>query len=114
MPNHFDGTKWIMFDTVEEQEEYLAVLNPTNEETNYRSIVAERIEKGKLIMMEYLSDNAKKNLSFDQSVQQLNKFQIVKSMLEVGNLEDSQIMILNTETDEIFTNERKNKYLSMF
>lgn len=111
-PRLFDGTKWFEFDSISEHEQYINSKVP-DPEIQFRELVKDRIEKGKEIVIEYLTDNAKVNLTYEQSLQQLSKFQVVKAFLEVGNLEDSFAIISQTETDEIFTEERKQKYLTM-
>jgi hypothetical protein len=65
-------------------------------------------------MRAYLADNAAINLTFNQSIEQLQKFQVIKAFLEVGNLEDSKVMLSGIATDDVFTQERKDKYLAMF
>lgn len=114
-PRLFNGTEWIEFETREQHDNYIAQLQASQPPApiDFKQIVINRIEKGKEVITEYLADNASINLTFDQSLTQLQKFQVVKAFLEVGNLEDSIILIQNTEVDEVFTQERKDKYLTM-
>lgn len=112
-PRLFNGTEWIEFETQAEHDAYIASITPPPQ-IDYPSLVDERIRIGELIKRAYLADNAAINLTFNQSVEQLQKFQVVKAFLEVGNLEDSKILIQQTATDDIFTQERKHKYLAMF
>lgn len=112
-PKLFNGTEWIEFNSHAEHDAYIASITPPSQ-TDYTIIVEERIATGRKIMTAYLADNAAINLTFAQSVEQLQKFQVVKAFLEVGNLEDSKVLIANVATDDVFTQERKDKYLAMF
>jgi len=44
---------------------------------------------------------------------QLQKFSNIKTLLELGSLNAAKDLILMSEVDEVFTQERKDKYLSM-
>lgn len=112
-PRLFNGTEWIEFDSIEEHDLYIQSISAPSK-TDYKQMVQDRIDLGKKIMLEYLADNAEINLTYEQSILQLQKFQVVKAFLEVGNLEDSKVMIENIAPDEVFTQERKDKYLAMF
>lgn len=112
-PKLFNGTEWIEFETQKDHDEYIASITPPPQ-TDYGAIVDQRIATGKQIIREYLADNAAINLTFNQSVEQLQKFQVVKAFLEVGNLEDAKVLIQQTATDGVFTEVRKDRYLSMF
>lgn len=112
-PRLFNGTEWIDFQSAAEHDAYVASITQPSK-PDFTAIVEERIAIGRKIMTAYLADNAAINLTFAQSVEQLQKFQTVKAFLEVGNLEDSKILIANVATDDVFTQERKDKYLAMF
>lgn len=71
------------------------------------------INKGKAVILEYLKDNREIDLTTEQSLQQLQKFAAIKGLLEVGAIDAAVDLLLLAEVDEIFTQERKDKYLSM-
>lgn len=112
-PRLFDGTKWIEFETEAEHDAYVETLRLPDFK-NEREDVVKNIEIGKNIALEYLVDNSKIDLTTEQSIQQLQKFQYIKALLEVGALDAAKDLIISTETDEVFTKERKEKYLLMF
>ena len=78
-----------------------------------KTLVVENIEKGKNVLLEYLADNKELSITNEQSIMQLQKFASVKQLLEVGDLQSAAYLISVTETDEVFTQIRKEKYLSM-
>lgn len=112
-PRLFNGTEWIEFDTVEEHDAYIASLPVPERQIDYKELVQKRIKIGQQVIIEYLADNAAINLTMEQSIQQLTKFQTVKAFLEVGNIEDSITIITGIATDDVFTPERKEKYLQL-
>lgn len=111
-PRLFNGTSWFEFETIEEHAQYIESITPAPT-IDYKYLVKMRKQRGNEVMEEYLADNAAINLTFEQSVQQLEKFQVVKQFLEVGNIEDSINIISATPTDDIFTEQRKQKYLTL-
>jgi hypothetical protein len=64
-------------------------------------------------MLTYLKDNRDLNLTSGQSIAQLQKFQTIKALLEVGARTLAKSMLAVAEVDEVFTQERKDKYLAM-
>ena len=76
-------------------------------------IVKENIAKGEAMILDYLADNRRLRLTNEQSIQQLQKFQVIKALLQVGDLSSAKALLSVTEVDEIFTQERKDKYLAM-
>jgi hypothetical protein len=77
-------------------------------ETRYKS----RVELGVNLVKMYLMDNSLANLTTQESLEQLQKFSTIKTLLELGSLELAKELIMIAETDKIFTEERKVKYLS--
>ena len=76
-------------------------------------IVKENIAKGEAMILDYLADNRRLRLTNEQSIQQLQKFQVIKALLQVGDLSSAKALLFITEVDEVFTQERKDKYLAM-
>lgn len=107
---HFNGTDWVDISL----EEFEVLMQSYGETVDQKAVVQQRIEKCKSIMLEYLADNSLLNLTPEQNVQQLIKFQSIKAFLEVGNFKNSIALIEAASTDEVFTQERKDKYLAMF
>jgi hypothetical protein len=71
-----------------------------------------RVEIGNKLIKIYLLDNSLLNLTTQQSLEQLQKFSAIKMLLELGSLKAAKDLIFMSEVDEVFTQERKNKYLS--
>ena len=97
-------------DVVPEPYEELPTPEPAKDELQ---IVKENIAKGEAMILDYLADNRRLRLTNEQSLQQLAKFQVIKALLQVGDLSSAKALLSVTEVDEIFTQERKDKYLSM-
>jgi len=76
-------------------------------------IVKENIAKGEAMILDYLADNRRMRLTNEQSLQQLQKFQVIKALLQVGDLGSAKYLLSVTEVDDVFTQERKDKYLAM-
>jgi hypothetical protein len=68
--------------------------------------------KGRRLIDTYLLDNKKINLTTQQSLQQLQKFSAIKGLLESGALDAAKELIELSLVDEIFTQERKDKYIT--
>jgi dGTP triphosphohydrolase len=71
-----------------------------------------RVELGNKLVKMYLMDNSVLNLTTQESLEQLQKFSTIKALLELGSLKAAKELIMLAETDKIFTEERKVKYLS--
>ena len=71
----------------------------------------ENMAIGRALINEYLFDNSKIQLSTQQTVEQLQKFSVVKQLLDLGSLRAAKDLIANSQVDYIFTQERKDKYL---
>ena len=71
------------------------------------------ISFGNQLIREYLLDNKELPLTMEQSQTQLQKLLGLKEFLEVGNIQDAKILLSNVEIDDVFTQERKDKYLKM-
>jgi len=72
----------------------------------------QRVEIGNKLIKIYLLDNSLLNLTTQQSLEQLQKFSTIKMLLELGSLKAAKDLIFMSEVDDVFTQERKNKYLS--
>jgi len=76
-----------------------------------------RQDFGKQLLNEYLMDNdalAKERgypFTVEETAQQAQKFQLVMGVLPLGSLKQCLDIITVTETDAIFTQERKDKYI---
>jgi Asp-tRNA(Asn)/Glu-tRNA(Gln) amidotransferase A subunit family amidase len=77
-------------------------------ENEYKS----RVALGNKLVKMYLMDNSVLNLTTQESLEQLQKFSTIKALLELGSLKAAKELIMLAETDKIFTEERKVKYLS--
>ena len=73
------------------------------------------VEFGFKLIAEFLIDNRLSPIAFNPqlSMSVLQKFQVVKSLAEVGDIKNVKLMLYMIETDELFTNERKDKYIQM-
>ena len=89
-----------------------AVTPPTEAEK-----LQARQDFGKALLNEYLMDNdalAKERgypFTVEETAQQAQKFQLVMGILPLGSLKQCLDIITVTETDDIFTQERKDKYI---
>jgi hypothetical protein len=70
------------------------------------------ITYGKTLIDDFLLDNRSYSIPFDAQLQQVKKFQDLKTLLEVGAINASWELLKLMITDEYFTEERKQKYLS--
>ncbi len=70
------------------------------------------IKRGAAVIEMYLLDNRAIDLTTEQSLQQLQKFSAIKALFEVGAIDAAIELIQVTSVDSIFTQERKDKYLS--
>lgn len=68
---------------------------------------------GAAVIEQYLYDNSELVLNAEQTIQQLKKFSAAKELLELGSLRVAKELIIASEVDEIFTQERKDKYIQM-
>ena len=68
---------------------------------------------GSNVIEQYLYDNSLIVLDALQTLQQLKKFSAIKELLELGSLRVAKELLSTSEVDEIFTQERKDKYLQM-
>jgi len=85
----------------------------TNAEAKIRRKLQDDLRFGRGVIESYLLDNKKLALNASESLSQLQKFSGLKALLEVGSIKDCPDMLKNIETDNIFTQERKDKYLKM-
>lgn len=70
---------------------------------------------GALLLDTFLRDNRDSPIAFNPtiSMQLLQKFQGVKALAEVGDIKSVRYLLMNTEVDDVFTQERKDKYVLM-
>jgi len=73
------------------------------------------VEFGNKLIAEFLIDNRISPIAFNPqlSMNVLQKFQAVKALAEVGDIKNVMLMLGLIEVDELFTQERKDKYISM-
>jgi hypothetical protein len=80
--------------------------------------LAERQQFGRDLLNEYLLDNdaiaSARGYAFtvEETAQQAQKFQLVMGILPLGSLKQVLSVIQATATDAIFTQERKDKYIT--
>lgn len=67
---------------------------------------------GQELLNDYLAQNKSLELTTQQSLSQLSKFSTVKALLEVGAITASAQMISAIVVDEVFTQERKDYFIS--
>lgn len=70
---------------------------------------------GGLLLDTFLRDNRDLPIAFNPtiSMQLLQKFQSVKALAEVGDIKSTRYILMNTEVDDVFTQDRKDKYIAM-
>lgn len=85
-------------------------INPTNSDK-----LKCDVDFGNKLISEFLVDNRISPISFNPqlSASVLMKFQTVKALAEVGDIKNVKIMLGYIEVDELFTQERKDKYINM-
>jgi len=92
------------------------IITPPTPPTEAEKLQA-RQDFGKQLLNEYLMDNdalAKERgypFTVEETAQQAQKFQLVMGVLPLGSLKQCLDIITVTETDAIFTQERKDKYI---
>lgn len=78
-----------------------------------RQAVLQDMNICKNTLLTYLTDNRKENLTTQQSLGQLQKFSTIKALLEVGARPAAKELLAVVVVDDVFTQERKDKYLAM-
>jgi len=70
---------------------------------------------GNKLVDTFLIDNRESPIAFNPqlSISVLQKFQGVKALAEVGDIKNVMLMLNYIEVDELFTQERKDKYILM-
>ena len=70
---------------------------------------------GNKLVDTFLIDNRESPIAFNPqlSINVLQKFQGVKALAEVGDIKNVMLMLNYIEVDELFTQERKDKYILM-
>jgi hypothetical protein len=72
------------------------------------------IEFGTQLINIFLEDNRTFGyISIEDSITLLNKFNDIEKLCRLGSIKDVQTLMQNVITDNIFTQERKDKYLQM-
>jgi len=73
------------------------------------------IKFGEELIKEFLFDNRiiSKSFSLTDSLNLLVKFQDVEALCRLGDIKNVRLLLIGKETDEVFTEERKNKYIKM-
>jgi hypothetical protein len=95
----------------------MATYIPTNGATDLEKLQS-RQAFGTELLNEYLVDNDKiasergTPFTIEETAQQAQKFQLVMGILPLGSLKQVLAVIQNTATDTIFTQERKDKYIT--
>lgn len=74
----------------------------------------EDIEFGKQMIKEYQLHNRSLNLSTQDSLTQLQKFQSIASLLDRGSIKASAALLSGVAVDSIFTQERKDYFIQRF
>lgn len=77
--------------------------------------VIEKIEFGRILLLEFLQDNNDMTQAFTPqiSLQMLNTFAPVKQLCECGDLKNAKYLVSQIEVNSIFTQARKDKYIAM-
>ena len=67
---------------------------------------------GQSLIKTFLQDNRKiQGITESQSIQLLQKFQVIRSFCEVGDIKSVNSLLPTLEIDSVFTQERKDKYI---
>lgn len=115
-----EGTLSYIFNTKQECDTFIA-SNPTfvkgiyevsiNE--HYAQIFQQSLQFGQQLINTFLLDNWQSPISInaEQSVNLLNKFEVIIKLCNLGDIKNVKVLLENTQVDDIFTQERKDKYL---
>ena len=89
--------------------------NYINKSPSTSDLIEKDKQFGNKLLYEFLKDNRdlKTAFSMTTSINMLQKFQAVKGLSEVGDIKNVKKLIENTAIDDIFTQERKDKYVLM-
>jgi hypothetical protein len=71
------------------------------------------ISFGQQLIFIFVEDNRVMNITTEQSDELMTKFQSILSFAQVGGITSINAHLPNIPTDEIFTQERKDKYLKL-
>ena len=73
------------------------------------------LEFGNRLILQFLLDNRNSPIAFDNevSIQLLVKFQKLEALCRLGDIKNVALLLPTIETDEVFTQERKDNYISM-
>lgn len=115
-----EGTLTYIFNTEQECDNFIA-QNPTfvksvfeidiNE--HYAQVFQRSLSFGQQLINTFLLDNWQSPISInaEQSVNLLNKFEVIIELCNLGDIKNVKVLLETIETDDIFTKERKEKYL---
>jgi len=87
---------------------YAPYIPPTIEEKTHMNMTF-----GSELVTLFINDNAAMNPTQEQSDALMSKFQTILSFAQVGGITSINAHLPSIPTDEIFTQERKDKYLQM-
>lgn len=88
------------------------------EETNDSDLISKLykdIDFGNCLINTFLEDNRLMPVAFtlEETKVMLSKFEKIEKLARLGDIKTVKVLIFITETDPIFTQERKDKYLLM-
>lgn len=98
---------------------YSVIIAPDNEQISDFNPTPEQrlpidIDFGNELINQFLLDNREiGNISLQDSINLLNKFNDIEKLSRLGAIKDVQLLMQNVVTDNIFTQIRKDKYLQM-
>lgn len=80
---------------------------------HYAQIFQRSLQFGQQLINTFLLDNWQSSISInaEQSVLLLNKFKVIIELCNLGDIKNVKVLLETIETDDIFTKERKEKYL---
>lgn len=98
---------------------YTIILAPDNEQISDFNPTSEQrlpidIDFGNQLINQFLLDNREMGyISIQDSIILLNKFNDIEKLSRLGAIKDVKILMQNVIVDNIFTQERKDKYIQM-
>jgi len=103
------------FDEIWTNEQWLIyVSDESNTDLSIEQIYSKDIKFSKLLLDEFLLDSRDDpNVTTSISLQLLQKFGEVGSLLQFYDVKGAYLVIPSIEVDAFFTQERKDKYISM-
>jgi hypothetical protein len=85
------------------------------EATAWSIQLKEDLKFGQFLIEEFLKDNRLLPISFtpESSLLIFQKFSDVEALCRLGDIKSVRLLLIGKEVDQIFTQERKNKYIQM-